>query len=53
MKQKGLHEGCIEQIYRLYKDKLFTASPELDSEGLLRIDDWEMRSEIQQEVDKI
>jgi enoyl-[acyl-carrier protein] reductase/trans-2-enoyl-CoA reductase (NAD+) len=53
MKQKGLHEGCIEQIYRLYKDKLYTAFPVLDSEGMLRNDDREMRSDIQQAVDKI
>jgi enoyl-[acyl-carrier protein] reductase/trans-2-enoyl-CoA reductase (NAD+) len=53
MKQKGIHEGCIEQIYRLYKDKLYAASPVLDSEGMLRIDDWEMRGDIQQEADKI
>lgn len=53
MKQKGIHEGCIEQIYRLYKDKLYADSRVLDDEGMLRIDDLEMRSEIQQYINEI
>lgn len=53
MKEHGTHEGCIEQMYRLFAQKLFSAQPELDSEGMLRLDDWEMRTEIQEEVSKI
>jgi enoyl-[acyl-carrier protein] reductase/trans-2-enoyl-CoA reductase (NAD+) len=53
MKQNGTHEGCIEQIYRLYKEKLFVDTRELDDEGMLRVDDLEMKSEIQQQVNKI
>jgi enoyl-[acyl-carrier protein] reductase/trans-2-enoyl-CoA reductase (NAD+) len=51
MKAHGLHEGCIEQIQRLFADRLAAgAKPQLDPEGRVRIDDWEMRPEIQQEV---
>jgi enoyl-[acyl-carrier protein] reductase/trans-2-enoyl-CoA reductase (NAD+) len=51
MKAKKLHEGCIHQMYRLYHDFLFTqAEPLLDHKGRIRLDDWEMRSDVQQEV---
>ena len=51
MKAKGLHEGCIEQIYRLFADRLApSASPQPDDEGRIRIDDWEMREDVQAEV---
>src|SRR4030095_14794068 len=43
MKAKGLHEGCIEQIYRLFAERLAPgARPQLDPEGRIRIDDLEM-----------
>ena len=51
MKRKGLHEGCIQQMYRLYRDYLFAADPKpLDSDGRIRLDDWEMREDVQREV---
>jgi len=51
MKAKGLHEGCIEQIQRMFADRLAPgANPQLDDKGRVRIDDWEMRPEIQAEV---
>jgi enoyl-[acyl-carrier protein] reductase/trans-2-enoyl-CoA reductase (NAD+) len=53
MKEKGLHEGCIEQIYRLYADRIYAASTEVDEKGRIRIDDWEMREDVQAEVDKL
>jgi enoyl-[acyl-carrier protein] reductase/trans-2-enoyl-CoA reductase (NAD+) len=54
MKAKGLHEGCIEQIQRLFADRLFNgASPQLDAEGRIRIDDWEMRPDVQEEAEKL
>jgi enoyl-[acyl-carrier protein] reductase/trans-2-enoyl-CoA reductase (NAD+) len=57
MKEKGLHEGCIEQIVRLYRDRLYApggvrdpdAVP-VDGEGRIRLDDWEMREDVQQET---
>lgn len=51
MKEKGLHEGCIEQMYRLVHDRLY--NPEgvpVDDNGLIRMDDYEMKEEVQQAV---
>ena len=55
MKEMGLHEGCIEQIVRLYRGCLYTAdgSVPVDSEGRIRIDDWEMREDVQKTVKEI
>lgn len=54
MKQKGLHEDCIEQIVRLFRDRLYTGSTvPVDEEGRIRIDDLEMREDVQQEVDQL
>ncbi|MBA7552989.1 Enoyl-[acyl-carrier-protein] reductase [NADH] 1 [subsurface metagenome] len=50
MKEKGLHEGCIEQSYRLFRDYLLKEHPLLDSEGRIRLDDWELRNDVQEEV---
>ncbi|MCX7708545.1 MAG: trans-2-enoyl-CoA reductase family protein [Clostridia bacterium] len=50
MKKKGIHEGCIEQIYRLYKDRLYDGTLELDEKGRIRVDDLEMREDVQSEV---
>lgn len=52
MKEKGLHEGCIEQMYRLF-ERLSTNNLNLDEEGRIRMDDWEMCSDVQEEVSKI
>ena len=48
MKEKGLHEGCIEQMYRLFTEKL--PGRETDAEGRIRLDDWELREEVQSEI---
>jgi enoyl-[acyl-carrier protein] reductase/trans-2-enoyl-CoA reductase (NAD+) len=54
MKEKHLHEGCIQQMYRLYNDVLFTGKdPKIDSKGRIRMDDWEMRKEVQQTVSEL
>lgn len=52
MKEKGIHEGCIQQIYRLFQDRLYSAAPvpPVDEEGRIRLDDWEMRDDVQAEV---
>ena len=51
MKAKGLHEGCIEQIQRLFHDRLFSGNDvPVDEKGRIRIDDWEMREDVQNEV---
>ena len=51
MKAKGIHEGCIEQIQRLFQDRLFAGKEvPVDEKGRIRIDDWEMRDDVQEEV---
>lgn len=51
MKEEGIHEGCIEQIQRLYADRVFTGKEiPLDDKGRIRIDDWEMRDDIQEKI---
>lgn len=51
MKEKGLHEGCIEQLYRLYASQMYNGNAiDFDEEGRARIDDWEMKPEIQEAV---
>ena len=51
MKSKGIHEGCIEQMYRLFADNVYGKRiPNLDEEGHIRIDELEMRDDVQKEV---
>jgi enoyl-[acyl-carrier protein] reductase/trans-2-enoyl-CoA reductase (NAD+) len=51
MKAKGLHEGCIEQIQRLFATQLYNGCAlDFDDAGRVRIDDWEMRPEVQAEI---
>ncbi|MCI6442821.1 MAG: trans-2-enoyl-CoA reductase family protein [Spirochaetia bacterium] len=55
MKAKGTHEGCIEQMERLFAERLYTADKKVavDADGRIRMDDWEMDPAVQAEVDKI
>ncbi len=50
MKEQGIHEGSIEQIQRLYSERLFLEQIPTDSEGRIRIDDLEMRSDMQNKI---
>ena len=51
MKAEGVHEGCIEQIQRLFAQRLYTGNTvPTDEKGRIRIDDWEMRTDIQDRV---
>lgn len=51
MKQKGTHEGGIEQMQRLFSDKLYTGKPvPVDSERLVRVDEWELAPDTQAQV---
>ncbi len=51
MKERGNHEGCIEQIQRLFSDHLAGGSaPTLDERNRIRIDDWEMQDDVQSAV---
>ena len=51
MREEGLHEGCQEQINRMFHERLYRAdgaTPEVDEANRLRLDDWELREDIQQ-----
>ncbi len=50
MQEKGLHEDCIEQMYRLIHDRLCVQNVPVDEQGLIRVDDYEMNPEVQQEI---
>lgn len=51
MKKEGIHEGCIEQIQRLFNDRLYTGAPiQTDEKGRIRVDDWEMRDDVQEKI---
>ncbi|HUX14689.1 MAG TPA: enoyl-ACP reductase FabV [Spirochaetia bacterium] len=54
MKQKGTHEECIQQMYRLFKERLYGGTPvPVDEKGRIRIDDWELRDEVQSEITRL
>ena len=54
MKEQGTHEGTIEQIQRLYAERLYSGtSVPLDDEGRIRVDDLEMAEDVQAEVAKL
>lgn len=48
MKEQGNHEGCIEQMYRLFTDKL--VNEEVDEQGMFRLDDWELQDSVQNTI---
>ena len=51
MREKNLHEGCMDQIYRLFSERLYNnhnASELTDDKNRLRLDDWELREDVQQ-----
>jgi len=51
MKAKGTHEAPIEQIVRLFRDHVGPGkTPQLDAQGRIRIDDWEMAPDVQKAV---
>ena len=51
MKEKGLHEGCIEQMRRLAFDHLADGkTPAVDHDGLIRLDDLELRDDVQSAI---
>ncbi|PCI31962.1 MAG: enoyl-[acyl-carrier-protein] reductase FabV [Flavobacteriaceae bacterium] len=51
MKNHNVHEGTIEQIQRLFQDKIYTGKPiETDEKGRIRVDELELRADIQEEV---
>ncbi len=53
MKDGNAFQGCIEQVYSLFRDSLYGADPKLDEEGRLRADAWELQPEIQEKVEEL
>jgi enoyl-[acyl-carrier protein] reductase/trans-2-enoyl-CoA reductase (NAD+) len=54
MKENGIHEGCIEQIQRLFAERLYdTPEIPIDEKGRIRIDDWEMREDVQLKIARL
>lgn len=54
MKEKNLHENCIMQMQRMFSEKIYSNKPiEFDEEERLRMDDFELREDVQHEVDEI
>ncbi len=53
MKEKGLHETAIEQMRRLFREHIAPGkSPRLDEDGRIRLDDFELREDVQSEVQR-
>ncbi len=53
MKEQGTHENCIEHIYRMFNEQLYsTDSMRLDEDGRIRMDNWELSDQVQTEVRK-
>lgn len=51
MREKGLHEGCMDQIYRMFAERLYNGNNPaelVDDNNRLRLDDWELREDVQQ-----
>ena len=56
MREERIHEGCIEQINRMFHDRLYkkdNSTPQVDDNNRLRLDDWELREDIQQHCQKL
>ena len=51
MKEKGLHEECLQQMARLFADQLYgPGAPRCDALGRWRLDELELRADVQHEV---
>ncbi|MBU2964595.1 trans-2-enoyl-CoA reductase family protein [Amphritea sp. 2_MG-2023] len=53
MRAEGVHEGCMEQVYRLFSTGIAGDSGKVDEENRLRMDDWELRDDIQQKCSEL
>lgn len=56
MREQGLHEGCMQQIHRMFSTQLFkddNSAPTTDDSNRLRLDDWELKEEVQEECRKL
>ncbi len=53
MKQQGTHEGCIEQLARLFDECLYSDSPRIDQDNRFRVDELELKPELQAKIEQI
>ena len=53
MKEQNLHEGCIEQMYRMFHDRLCAEQIVTDEDGLIRMDDYELEPDVQEKVKEL
>ena len=47
MKEQGLHEGCMDQVWRLFSTGLYGSGAQMDNANRFRLDDWELRDDVQ------
>jgi len=53
MKAEGTHEGCIEQLFRLFSECIYAEQPRLDHDNRFRVDELELRCELQAKIEAI
>jgi enoyl-[acyl-carrier protein] reductase/trans-2-enoyl-CoA reductase (NAD+) len=53
MKERGTHEGCIEQLARLYQECIYSQNPRLDDDNRFRVDELELAPELQAEIESV
>ena len=53
MKEQNIHEGCIEQIDRMFRTQLYSSTPARDDVQRIRMDDWELRDEVQSKIKQL
>ena len=51
MKEEGTHEDCIDQLYRLFTEGLYSDTPRLDADNRFRVDGLELRAETQAKIE--
>jgi len=47
MKAQGVHEGCMDQVHRLFRTGLYGNTGQIDDGNRFRMDDWELRDDVQ------
>ncbi len=47
MKADGTHEDTIEQMDRMFRERIYNNNPQPDEAGRIRVDDWEMDAKVQ------
>lgn len=53
MKELAIHEGCIEQINRMFRTQIYADDTNLDESSRIRMDDWELRDDVQNPVKEL